>query len=100
MNDGVKLEDKKKIIAVVAALFPEAKIYLYGSRARGTYKESSDIDLALDAGHRIEPHARIGELRALLGQLTTGYSVDVIDINRVSEDMREEVDKDKVLWKE
>lgn len=99
IQDGVKPEVKNKIIAVVSALIPEAKIYLYGSRARGTYQPSSDIDLALDAGHRIEPYGRIGELKSVLSELSIIYSVDVIDLHSVSEGMRKSVDEDKVLWK-
>ena len=34
MNTGIELEYKNKIIAVVSALIPEAKIYLFGSRAK------------------------------------------------------------------
>jgi predicted nucleotidyltransferase len=41
---------KQKIIAVISALIPDAKIYLFGSRARGTNAGRADIDIALDAG--------------------------------------------------
>lgn len=33
---------------------PNAKIYLFGSRARGTHKVTSDIDIALDAGRKLD----------------------------------------------
>lgn len=100
INDGVASEAKEKIIAVVSALVPEAKIYLYGSRARGTYKSWSDIDLALDAGHPIEPRGRIAELRDVLRELSIIYRVDVVDFNNISGVFKEEVTFDRVLWKE
>lgn len=44
---------KQKIIALINALIPDAKVILYGSRARGDFAEWSDIDLALDVGKRL-----------------------------------------------
>ncbi len=41
---------KDKIIKVIEIFYPNAKIYLFGSRARGTNEEQSDIDIAIDAG--------------------------------------------------
>ena len=45
---------QKKIVAIISALIPQAKIYLFGSRARGTNSEWADIDIALDAGKLLE----------------------------------------------
>ena len=50
MNTGLNDSDKRKIIAVAKACFPDAKVYLFGSRATGRYSDSSDIDIAIDAG--------------------------------------------------
>jgi predicted nucleotidyltransferase len=44
------IQEKETIIRLLEALFPKVKIYLLGSRARGTYSVTSDIDLALDTG--------------------------------------------------
>lgn len=43
------IKEKDTIIKLLTALFPDAKIYLFGSRARGDYKTTSDIDLAIDS---------------------------------------------------
>ncbi len=53
MNTGITELLKDKVVAVISALVPHAKIYLFGSRARGTAGERSDIDLALDAGEKL-----------------------------------------------
>jgi predicted nucleotidyltransferase len=37
----------KKIISVINATAPDSEVYLYGSRARGDYKETSDWDLLI-----------------------------------------------------
>ena len=47
MMYGLETEDVERIIAVIAS-FPEVeKAILYGSRAKGNYREGSDIDICL-----------------------------------------------------
>lgn len=41
--------NKEQIIKVIEIFFPEAKVYLFGSRARGDNSETFDIDIAIDA---------------------------------------------------
>jgi predicted nucleotidyltransferase len=44
------IREKDIVIKLLSVLFPDAKIYLFGSRARGTHKVTSDVDLAIDIG--------------------------------------------------
>lgn len=89
-----------KIISLISALVPDAKIYLYGSRARGTNKEWSDIDLALDAGREL-PLGAVGELASILEASSIPYKIDIVDINgEISKVMRESILKDKMVWKQ
>lgn len=99
MSDGISSEEKRKIIAVITALIPEAKIYLFGSRARGYYNNGSDVDLALDTGQRIQK-IRLGEVRDLLNNLSVGYFFDVVDFNKANPEFREEIERGKVIWKD
>lgn len=96
----IKKEDKEKIIAIVSALIPEAKIYLFGSRARLTHHSRSDIDIALDAGKKIEPRYRVGELRSMLVESHIPYKIDIVDIYMTSDDMRKAILEDKIIWKD
>jgi len=96
----VSEEHKSKIIALINALAPQAKIYLFGSRARGKNAEWSDIDLALDAGSAL-PESVIGELNSIMEASNLPYKVDVLDFHHnISELMRQEILKDKVVWKQ
>lgn len=97
MDDGVIKEDKDKIIRLLNALFPEVKIYLYGSRARGSYREWSDIDLALDIGSVIEMR-HLGEARRILQESSIMYKVDLVDVHKISEDFKNHISKDFILW--
>jgi len=89
---------KKKIIDLISILIPEAKIYLYGSRARGTNAEWSGIDIALDAGEGLSRHA-VCEVRDIMEATNIPYIVDVIDIYWEPELMRAAIMKEKIIWK-
>ncbi len=90
--------DKKKIIAVITALIPEARIYLFGSRARGTNAQYADIDIALDAGKNL-PLRDIDELTSMLRESNIKYNIDIVDIHQVTDLMREQILKEKIVWK-
>ena len=95
-----KLDEKtqKKIVAIVSALIPQAKIYLFGSRARGTNSEWADIDIALDAGTLLEG-TDVYELSCMLKESFIKYDIDVVDLYQVSDLMRHQILKDKIIWK-
>lgn len=97
-KNSIEPEIKKKIIALISSLYPTAKIYLFGSRARGDHSAYSDIDIALDVGHKLE-RVLIGEVRNILNASLMPYTCDVVDINSVSEAMRTMIMKEKIIWK-
>ncbi len=87
-----------KIIALISVLIPEAHIYLFGSRARGTNQEYADIDIALDAGKTLS-RADVDEVKSVLRETNIMYTVDVVDFHAISPLMREEILRDKITWK-
>ncbi len=89
---------KNKIIAVLSALFPEAKVYLFGSRARKDHGSRSDIDVALDAGKELE-RVDVGEARDMLADSNITYRIDVVELWSVDKKKREIILKEGVLWK-
>lgn len=96
---GIDERNKQKIIDLIGVLLPNAKIYLFGSRARGTHTERSDIDLALDAGAPI-PRIIIGEIKDVLEATNIINSIDVVDLyGSISPRMKEAILKEGVLWK-
>jgi predicted nucleotidyltransferase len=94
---GIDEEIRKKIVGLLQVLFPGAKIYLYGSRARGTFHDRSDIDLAIDVGPGHE-RLRLGEAKAVLDAASIYYKVDLVDLNHISKELHENIERDKVLW--
>ena len=95
--DGLDDATKNKIIGLLLVLFPDVKIYLYGSGARGTHRDRSDIDIALDAGEN-HPKLALGEAKSILEGTYIPYRIDLVDLNFVSEPFRETIKKDIVLW--
>ncbi len=96
---AISESDKAKIIALTCALFPEVKIYLFGSRATGTYSRGSDIDIALDMGKKID-FVAVGELREVLNATNIPQKIDVVDFYSIPEIIRQEILEDKVVWKD
>lgn len=95
----IKPEDQKKIIDIISVLIPEAKIYLFGSRARGVHGRSSDIDIALDAGKQILPRHRVGELRSMLTESHIPQKIDIVDLYLMTDEMKKAILEDKIVWK-
>src|SRR5580692_928999 len=86
------------IIQLLTVLFPTAKIYLFGSRARGTHTERSDIDIAIDLGRKME-FEEIGRARGVLEGLNIPQKIDIVDMHRASDTMREFIFKEGIIWK-
>jgi len=94
---GIKEEEQQKIIRVIKALIPKATIYLYGSRARGTFKQGSDVDIAVDTGTKV-PRINIGEVKDMLNASNMIYTFDVVDLNNIPNEMKENIIKEGIKW--
>jgi predicted nucleotidyltransferase len=97
-NDGLTDQERDKIIGILQALFPGIKVYLYGSRARKEFREFSDIDIALDAEHKLD-YIDVGEARNILNASNFPYNFDVVDYQSISSDFKNIIDSEKIIWK-
>lgn len=88
---------KDILINIIKKHLPHSKIYLFGSRARSTHSPGSDIDIAIDAGIPIE-RAILGALKEEIVESNIPLFVDIIDLNDISEDIRQQIKKEGVLW--
>ena len=98
LSHGIKDAYKNTIILTVEKYTPTAKIYLFGSRARGSHAPGSDIDIALACEDQISPRS-IGRIKEDLEESRIPFFIDVVDVNAVSEDMRRQILTDGVVWK-
>ncbi len=97
IDHGITIEDKNKIIGVLSVLFSDAKIYLYGSRAKGTHNAFSDIDVAIDAKEAIPLYA-INEAKSMLAETNILYKIDVVDIHNIPQVLKDRILKEGVIW--
>lgn len=97
-KNSISKEDREKIIGLIKALLPSAKIYLFGSRARGTHSQFSDIDSAVDAAQELSLLA-LDELKSILAASNLLYRIDVVDFCVVAEDMQRTIVCEGILWR-
>ena len=86
------LENKylKFILSVLQKNIPDidAKFYIFGSRAKGTYKEYSDIDLAIKLNNKKLAADILGKILIEFTDSTLPYEVDVIDLNSIDDSFK------------
>ena len=87
-------------LAIVQGILREhmpggVKVWVFGSRASWTTKDSSDLDLALECESKLS-HKVLGALKDAFEDSTLPYTVDVVDLNRIGDSFREIVESQKV----
>ena len=85
------------IVPIILKHLPNAKIILYGSRARKQERPGSDIDVAIDIGKPIESHT-MAVIRGDIEESSLPIYYDIVDFHAVSEDMKEAIAEDGVIW--
>ena len=90
---GIKPEVINEMIEL-AKRFGVHKVILFGSRARGTFQEKSDIDLAVSGGDRTMFALDVDEAEIV----PTLLMFDVVDLDRgCNEELRAEIERDGVV---
>ncbi len=69
---------------------PGTRVMVFGSKAGGSCKPWSDLDLALDAG-RLLPLTVLAELAEAFAESPLPWKVDLVDLNSVSDEFRARV---------
>jgi len=88
---------KKTLLEIIHKKLPKCKVYLFGSRARGTHQSGADIDLALNDGKPIDFDI-ILSLHAEIDETTIPLTVDLVDLYIATGKFRKEIEKEGILW--
>lgn len=89
--------DEEKIVrSILRELIPTARVEVFGSRATGTTKPFSDLDLLIRAKHPLSIH----ELRLLHDAFSDSdlpYRVDVVDALSTDKDFMRSIQSNSVV---
>lgn len=98
VKEMMEVPHQSSIIKIITAFYPEAKIYLFGSYARNKARQGSDIDVAIDVGKRLNLY-EWQFLWNLLDALPTTQKIDLVDMHRIPDAMRESIVTEGIAWK-
>jgi len=97
MSDGLKPGHREAIIAILSANPRVERAVLFGSRAMGTFTETSDIDIVL-FGNDLTLTDQ-ASLAGALAELSIPQRVDILVYHRIeNEALREHIHKHGVEW--
>lgn len=81
---------------ILLRLVPDREVWAFGSRAKDTAKEYSDLDLAV-VGDDMMSLALIAEMREAFQESALPFKVDIVDWASADDGFREIVAKNRVL---
>lgn len=96
--EGIDREDIAAIVDKIKQNKKIKKIILFGSRAKGTFRKGSDIDIAvINDGLTLE---ELNQIRVDVEELILPFKIDIIDYNKIkNQDLKEHIERvGKVLF--
>ena len=97
MTDGLKERHRTAVIDIIAANSRVERAVLFGSRATGTFRPASDVDLAL-FGARLSMNDQV-DLTAAIDELTIPQRVHLLLYGMIdSTALRNEIETQGVEW--
>ena len=90
--DAESLAEVRNILAFHA---PALKVWMFGSRATGTAKRFSDLDIALEGEAPVAYHT-ISKLKHAFSESDLAIKVDVVDWNSLDQDFRDAIAAQRV----
>ena len=85
----------QELRSLLVATFPEQKIYLFGSRAKGSASEYSDYDIAIESDTPIR--SKLSHVKTLIEDSTIPYKIDLIDLFQAPY-LAQTVRKEGIVW--
>ena len=89
------INEIKKIVVPIAYSYGVKRLYLFGSYAKGTANEKSDIDLVVEKGKPMSL-LKISGMRQIV-QEALNLSVDLVTTTGIKDDFRKEIAGTEIL---
>ncbi len=97
-SEGKLFPKEKEILRAILGLCVPERIVLFGSRAKRTHTERSDIDLFVECKNLTFREKR--KIREAVDRATGIYSVDIIFSDEANKEFKETVEREGVVvWK-
>ena len=84
-----------QIRTILAQVLSDCKVYLFGSRATGRYKNVSDFDIGVLASRDIERELSLA--RELLEASNIPFTVDLVDLGATASEFARQVQQEGIL---
>jgi uncharacterized protein len=89
---GLTVEDIQEIRRILGKYPQISKSLIYGSRARGDFKQGSDVDIAVYCDESFDDLWKISS--ELNEETLMPYHFDVVDYNKINnKELKEQIDK-------
>lgn len=77
----------------------DVRVVLFGSRARGDFVNTSDVDVGIIIGKGVD-RKKLILLREYIEELNIPYKVEIVDFSTVSEEFKQMALEEAVVWKD
>ena len=88
-------EEINTLRAILRAQLTNEKVFVFGSRAKGTHRATSDIDLAIQGNNPISIATR-SALEFAFSESSLPYRVDIVDLLTADESFRRIIESQRV----
>jgi len=89
-------EQLQFIQQTLSGLLPDAQFFAFGSRAKGSAKRYSDIDILI-INKVIIPLITLSQLNEIFTESNLPFKVDLVDWHRITEEFREHIEKEGMV---
>lgn len=72
------------------------RVWIFGSRAKGTQKKFSDLDVLYELGPHVLPKNMLSDIVEKLEESTLPIKIDIVEIANLAESYRSDVMKTRV----
>lgn len=97
LSIDIRPQDLEIVLTVLRNYLPQgAKVWVFGSRAKGTANHGSDLDLAIDADRLLTSKEK-NQLENAFYESNLPYKVDIVDMQNVSDTFRPYIEKEQIV---
>lgn len=89
-------EKQEKIILDIIKKYPEYEFFAYGSRVKGNFVKSSDLDILIK-GKNSAPQVIIEKLKTEFYESLLPFIVNITDYHEIDKDFYEQIKSDLVI---